>query len=158
MRTELVDVLEDVDEAKAHTQWFVLWPRQWRRYARSHGWRLEKLEESKKGKIPDGSGIYTLILQPGIAGHDSCSYLMYVGQALSLRRRFSEYLGKERRESGRPKISYFLNRYDGYVWFCYTTVGTRSLDKVEHGLLCAYIPPLNDQFTGRIGKVVRAFS
>ncbi len=83
---------------------------------------------------------------------------MYVGQAKSLQIRFSDYLAKERRLSGRPKIVYFLNKYDAYVWFCCTQVKKKSLNKVEDGLISAYLPPLNDQVAGSIGRVKRAFT
>ncbi len=156
MPTQLVD-LTDIDEAMAHELSFVLWPRQWKKYIRSHGWRLEKLEGSKKAAVPDAPGIYTLVLQPGIAGHCSCSYLMYVGQASSLRTRFGDYLAKEKRVSGRPKLFHFLNKYDGYVWFCYTKVAPKSLTNVENGLLSAYIPPLNERLPSIVSRVVRAF-
>ena len=156
MRTQFVDLTE-IDEAMAHRLSFVLWPRKWKKYVRSHGWRLERLEVSKRAMVPDAPGIYTLILQPGIAGHCSCSYLMYVGQAMSLRTRFGDYLGRERRESGRPKLFHFLNKYDGYVWFCYTKVAAKALNNIENGLLRAYIPPLNDQLPSEVSRVVSAF-
>jgi hypothetical protein len=154
---KVVDVLDEIKEFAAYRQEFTLWPRRWEEYASSHGWRLQRLKKSMKNKIPDGPGIYTLVLQPGIAGHNSCSYLMYVGKAVSLRTRFDDYLGKEKLESGRPKMFRFLNMYEGYVWFCYTTVRRSFLNKFENRLIYAYIPPLNDQITGRIGRIVRAF-
>ena len=82
---------------------------------------------------------------------------MYVGQTVSLRRRFGEYLSKERRESGRPKMFRFLNMYSDQVWFCFTLVDKASLDAVEDGLRDAYIPPLNDDFSGELSNVVGAF-
>ena len=153
----LNDLASEIDEIKKHRQGFILWPRQWREYTQSHGWQNEKLERTKVNQIPDSPGIYTLILQPGIAGHPSCSYLMYVGQAVSLQRRFREYLGKERLETGRPKIYYFLNKYNGYICFCYTIVASNLLDNVEDRLMSAYIPPLNEQYSGEIGRALGAF-
>lgn len=151
------DLLNKIDEMKKHTQVFTLWPCMWQGYTDSHGWRNEKLEESKVNQIPDSPGIYTLILKPGIAGHPSCSYLMYVGKTVSLRRRFRDYLGKERRKTGRPRIYYFLNKYGGYVCFYYTLVVNTLLDNVEDGLMNAYMPPLNEKYKGEIHMVRRAF-
>lgn len=151
------DLITSVNEAKAYSQSFILWPRQWQKYLSSHIWQPRKLERSRTNEIPDSSGIYTLTLHPGIAGHPSCAYLMYVGKAVSLRRRFSEYLGKERRESGRPKIFDFLHRYSPHIWFYFTIVESRSLTSVENRLLDSYLPPLNNQFKGKIGRVMRAF-
>ena len=152
------DLTSQVDEAKSYTQQFILWPRRWREYTQSHGWNSVQLDESKANQIPYSPGVYTLVLEPGIAGHPSCCYLMYVGKAVSLRRRFREYLGKEHREDGRPKIFYFLDRYDGYVCFCYTTVARAVLENVEGGLMNAYTPPLNEQYRGEISRIMRAFT
>ena len=70
---------------------------------------------------------------------------------------FREYLSKERKESGRPKLFRFLNIYPDQVWFCFTSVDAALLDNVENGLKNAYIPPLNDAYSGELSKVVGAF-
>ncbi len=153
-----VDIVRETDEMKSCIQHFTLWPRQWQTYTQSHTWQNERLETARAHHIPESPGIYTLVLQPGIAGHPSCSYLMYVGQTRSLRRRFQQYLGMERRQDGRPKISYFLNKYDHFVFFCYTLVSIETLDSTEQGLTNAYLPPLNEDYEGTISASVRAFS
>ncbi|MDG7044843.1 MAG: GIY-YIG nuclease family protein [Nitrososphaerota archaeon] len=150
------DLVDMINQAKVHEQRFVLWPQQWQTYTKSHQWRIQRLEESKKEQIPDVQGIYSLIIQPNIANHDFCSYLMYIGQSNSLRRRFNEYLTKEKEELGRPKIIDFLKRYNRYIWFCYTTDICGTLTDMEEALLSAFIPPLNSQIKGIVGKVVRA--
>jgi excinuclease UvrABC nuclease subunit len=155
--TTPVDIVRETDEMKGCIQHFALWPRQWGTYTQSHTWENEKLETANATQIPKSPGIYTLIIQPGVAGHP-CSYLMYVGKTRSLRRRFREYLRMERREDGRPKISYFLNKYDQFVYFCYTLVSIEALDVVEEGLMNAYLPPLNEEYEGTISSSVRAFS
>ena len=151
-----LDIRDVVNQAKTHEQRFVLWPLRWRTYTELHEWKIQKLEKSKKEQIPDGQGIYSLILQPHIANHNFCSYLMYIGQSNSLRRRFNEYLIKEKEELGRPKIVVFLRRYRYYIWFCYTTDIRGTLTDVESSLISAFIPPLNNQIKGVVGKAVRA--
>jgi hypothetical protein len=64
----------------------------------------------------------------------------------------------ERRQDGRPKITYFLNKYDQFISFCYTLVSMEALDNVEQGLMNAYLPPLNEEYEGAISTSVRAFS
>jgi len=151
-----VDLLE-VDLLRTHAKRFILWPRQWQTYSLTHKWTIEPLNKSKVKKIPTSSGIYTILLQPGIAGHISCSYLMYVGKTKSLRRRFGEYLRKERERTARPRISEFLTRYDNYVLFCYTLIDEKSLITIEEGLKNAYVPPLNKQYSGELGRTIGAF-
>jgi len=63
--------------------------------------------------------IYTLLIQPGIANHPACSYVMYVGPAVDLSKRFGDYLTKERLESGRPNIVEPLHVYENHVWLCF---------------------------------------
>lgn len=158
MVDEFVDLLDAMDEKAKHLIHFTLWPRMWKNYTNIHTWQTEKLEASKADQIPDAPGIYTLLLKPGIAGHCSCSYLMYVGKAVSLRTRFREYLGKERRPSGRPRIFKFLQKYDNYICFCFTEVDEALLEAIEDGLMDAYLPPLNVRYKGTMSKIMGAFT
>ena len=151
------DFIKETEELKAHVQQFILSPRQWATYTRSHNWWTRRLLPSNRRRIPYGPGVYTLILQPSIAGHPHCSYLMYVGRTKSLRIRFGKYLRSERGPLGRPKEVYFLNKYDEYVWFCYARHQMRLIKVVEGRLISAYLPPLNDEVEGIIGKARRAF-
>ena len=157
MPDSVIDIIQAQNEMLAHQYVFTLWPLRWTTYSEMHEWHLFRLADSEIGNIPDAPGIYTLLALPGIANHPLCSYLMYVGQTISLRRRFREYLGKERKESGRPRLFRFLNIYSDQVWFCFTPVDAAFLDNVENGLKNAYIPPLNDEYSGELSKVVGAF-
>lgn len=153
----VVDIIREQDDMKAHEQCFVLWPRQWQIYLDTHNWKIYRLDEIEKDRIPRRSGVYSLLIQPGIANHPACSYLMYIGQAKSLRRRFMDYLNERKRETGRPKIYRFLNKYKDYVCFCYTIVRKNDLTKVETNLLNAFIPPANDQYPVEIRRIIGAF-
>ena len=156
MSESSIDIIKkNVGEARLHSFNFTLWPQQWATYPGSHRWQLTKLVDSERDNIPDSPGIYTLLAMPEVANHPVCSYMMYVGQTVSLRRRFGEYLNKERKPSGRPKIVLFLDMYPNNVWFCSTLVQSSSLDLVETGLRDAYIPPLNYQFTGELSPIVK---
>jgi excinuclease UvrABC nuclease subunit len=153
------DIIAEQDEFKAHTREFTLWPRKWQACdsGQIQTWSTHRLATEEKKRIPDGPGIYTLLIQPGIVCHPACSYLMYVGQAASLKRRFGEYLTRERRAQGRPKIFRLLSKYSNYVWFCFTLVPRENLEEVETALISAFIPPCNDQLPAEIGSVKGAF-
>lgn len=156
MSESSIDIIKKkVGDAGLHSFFFTLWPQQWATYPESHQWQLTKLVDSERDNISDSPGIYTLLAMPEVANHPVCSYMMYVGQTVSLRRRFGEYLNKERKPSGRPKIFTFLDMYPNNVWFCSTLVQSSSLDLVETGLRDAYIPPLNEQFTGELSPIVK---
>ena len=152
-----IDIIQTQNEMRNHQHTFTLWPQRWETCSETYDWQITKLSCKDRGIVPNSSGIYTLLAVPNIAGHPACSYLMYVGQSKSLRRRFREYLSQERTESGRPKIFRFLNMYSDQVWFCFTLVHQSHLDAVENGLRDAYVPPLNDNYSGELSKVVGAF-
>ena len=54
-------------------------------------------------------------------------------------------------------VVHFLNVYDKYAWFCYFEHNQSKLDETEERLYNAYIPPLNSDFKGKMGKQVAAF-
>ncbi len=153
------DIIREQDELKAHTYKFALWKRKWQEFTPLivYNWQLVKLSVAEQGNIPDSPGIYSLLIQPGIATHPGCSYLMYIGKSVSLRKRFSNYLHSEKRETGRPKVFRFLNMYPDNVWFCFTGVSADQLKNVEDVLLETLIPPANDQLPASIRLVVGAF-
>jgi hypothetical protein len=158
----VIDIINQQNEKKAHEHQFVLWPRMWQDYSKvelTHNWHLHQLIKSEKVNIPIEPGIYTLLIQPGIASHPACSYLMYVGQASSLRRRFGEYLTSEKRKSGRPNIFRLLNMYENNLWFCYTLVSNDQLDMYEDALMASYLPPKNSpsRLTANMRPVMGAF-
>jgi len=144
--------ISELNDKAGHRHEFYLWPLKWRAYptTKIYDWTAVKLTRAEHGNIPDVPGIYTLLVQPGIAGHPATSFLMYVGRAKSLRQRFGNYLGPEKKATGRPKIFELLNRYPDNVCFCYTKVSSKDnyneadLYEVELALWEAYIPPQND--------------
>ena len=105
--------------------------------------------------MPQHAGVYSLVVQPRVAGHPACSYLMYLGKAKDLRRRFIDYLTVERRK--RPKIVGLLEKYRGYIQFFYSDVDEKELDSMEEQLINAFVPPCNARFTGEISTVKGAF-
>ena len=105
--------------------------------------------------MPQYAGVYSLVVQPGVAGHPTCSYLMYLGKAKDLRQRFIDYLTVERHK--RPKIVRLLEKYRGYIQFLYSGVDERELDNMEDRLINAFVPPCNARFTGEINTAKGAF-
>ena len=81
---------------------------------------------------------------------------MYVGKAVNLRKRFGDYLTRERME--RPKVVRLLEMYTGHIVFYYSTVDNKDLEKTEEQLLDAFIPPCNSRFTGVVQRARGAFS
>lgn len=156
----VTDIIKEQNEYKAHTLDITLWPKQWRGYAAhqaSFTWTLVRLEKAQRTSVPKVPGIYTILVQPGIADHPHCSFLLYVGKASDLHKRFGDYNTTERREVGRPKLFRMLNIYSDYVWFCFTPVAASELTKVEDVLIAAYMPHCNDDMPADLRPVVGAF-
>lgn len=153
-----VDIVEQ-DLLGSHRFTFWLVPQ--RRTAFAHAaaltWTPVHLSAAGKTTIPDTPGVYSLVLQPGIAHHGTCCYLMYIGKSDSLARRFSEYLKRERRPSGRPKIKRLLHKYPDHVWFHYAPVNSADMASCEDALIGAYLPPCNDQFPADVRAAIGAF-
>src|SRR5437870_4759989 len=96
-KRKIYDLLDQQDEIAKRRVEFVLSPKLWRSYRDTSikDWRVVELRKVRKSKVPKSSGIYTLLVQPRIARHSDCSYLMYVGKAVNLKRRFGQYLNTE---------------------------------------------------------------
>lgn len=153
------DLLDLQDEFKAHTYDITMWPRKWAEYEKDHGcdWQSIKLSREDDTDIPNASGVYSLVVQPSVACHPSCSYMMYVGKAASLRNRFRDYLNERKRRSGRPKIYRLLNKYYEYTWYCFLSLPGGDIDDIEDGLISAFVPPCNTQVPADISPARNAF-
>lgn len=150
-----VDIITPQDEFRLHCWDICLWPKRWKTSSVSLNWHIVALDDDGRSKVPKTTGIYSLVIQPEIAGHSGCSYLMYVGQATDLRRRFSDYLTTEREK--RPKIVRLLRRYHGHISFFYSMVDKKTLDNTEDELINAFIPPCNSRFKGEVQQGYGAF-
>jgi len=147
-----------------HVKNMILSPRQWAacQLPLRLRWRLVKFTEGNLEKVPKSSrGVYSFVLQPSIAEHPRCAYLLYVGQTeqQNFRKRYYQYL-QERRlgvaRSRRPHVADMLEKWDGYLWFCYASIEQKRLiESVEKILLTAYLPPTNKDFPGEISRARR---
>lgn len=157
MQASPVDLVASQDEYNKHVWRMCLWPAQWKTCG-SHlklSWNSIVLDSKNKADVPNATGIYSLLIQPGIAKHAACSYLMYLGQATSLRKRFGDYLTRERTK--RPKVVRLLEMYPGYIQFCYCKVDKTKLDHIEEQLYNAFVPPCNTKFSGELRRAIGAF-
>jgi len=161
-----IDIIEKEDKIKARTFEFVLMPDAWQDFQTNQTkypccWKTVKLDDKHilDPDLPEESGIYTLLVQPGIAEHPACSYLMYVGQTTNINRRFNDYLTTEKKTRKRPNIFRLLNIFDNKIWFCFTKVPREQLTDYEDTIMNAYIPPVNDdnRLPAEIRSIRKAF-
>ena len=158
----VVDVLEDRSQLKAHLWCFRMWPRKWAAYNLNvpFEWEIYPFQRDQISNIPRRPGIYSLVVQPGIAKHSECSYLMYIGKAeVTLQDRFRKYFYERDDPVGRPKILELLNRYDGYVHFYCSIIEERERIKdIEDALINAFLPPCNTDLPAETRHIAGAFS
>ncbi len=139
----------------------VLSPEHWKKFSSPSKliWGGTKFKPSNAKNVPDGkSGVYSFVVQPNIAEHPACAYLMYVGKAekQSLRTRFNQYFRHKTDTSRRTNISKMLRLWDKHLWFYFASVADLTkIDATEQALLNAYLPPVNDQYKGVVAKQLR---
>jgi hypothetical protein len=140
-------------------QYMILFPPAWAACALSVSlsWQVVPFDAARVKDVPDNQrGIYSFVVQPGIANHPACSYLLYVGQtARNFRVRYEEYLRDEAAgiEGRRPHISGMLCKWKGYLWFCYAHIEDESLiETTEDALLAAFLPPTNIEMPGKLNQ------
>ena len=149
--------------AEFHVKRMVLSPFQWSacRLPVALHWKAVRFTSRNRKQIPTNScGVYTFLVQPGIANHPCCSYLLYVGETKDqdFRRRYGQYLRDKRAsdESTRPHITEMLQKWDGFLWFCYARIDHNNLiEDVENALLTAYLPPANKDFPAKVSRKIR---
>lgn len=137
----------------------ILFPRAWAGFRPpvALSWQQVPFSPTRTREVPkDEGGIYSFVVQPGIANHPACSYLLYVGKTeRNFRVRYQEYLADLRAgmESRRPHIAGMLTKWDGYLWFCYAPIRDGSkIEETEDALIAAYLPPTNIEMEGKLRR------
>jgi len=121
-------------------------------------WSTVKFLKKEKPNIPDNQGVYMFVIDiEHVANLNNTSkYVLYVGQAQNLRKRFEDYFGY----ANGDEPSDFYKRCMVVIWkgildFHFFETGElndKDLTKVEFDLIDSIVPPLNQRFRGRILK------
>jgi hypothetical protein len=150
------------DLAEFHVKRMVLSPEHWKSFAHptALAWTSVKFTYANVATIPKTRGVYTFLVQPGIANHPLCSYLLYVGETSqqTFKGRYRQYLrdGRAGDKSTRPHITDMIEKWEGFLWFCYAPIkDNQIIVDVEDALLSAYLPPTNKDFPAEISKALR---
>ena len=108
--------------------------------------------------MPAAKGVYTFVVEPGIADHPAVHYLMYVGMTdkQDFRRRYAQYLREPSCEKRREHIAQLIEKWPNHLWFYYAELpqGPR-IGRLESSLLAAYLPPLNDEFPAEVRRTIK---
>lgn len=157
------DLIDEIDEAKTCLmQRVIFWPRRWQGFHPPAGirwdWKSVPFDENASAQVPnDEHGLYTFVLSPKVADHPMNHFILYIGKAdkMTLRQRFMSYF-QEMRKIKRPPICYVLNKYSGYIHFCFTKViNENEIESGEDSLLAALMPPCNSDFPAEVSQIIR---
>lgn len=156
---EIHDLISSGKEVAAHTWNLTLLPDAWEDYDENHScdWDCEDLNEENNEKIPEVSGVYNLVVEPEIACHPSCAYLMYIGETNDLNRRFYEYTREVEDEKGRPLVRTLLFIWEGYIKFYYIEVGENRRKDVQDSMIEAFRPRFNVEMESTVKQPQKAF-
>lgn len=143
----------------------ILSPKQWAALALPATpltWTAKRVSKTTAAMIPkDKKGVYTFVVQPGIADHPFCSYLVYVGKAggkEGFRGRYKKYLAERNQiDSLRPYVNRMMRTWFDSLWFCYAEIPDPHIVKTEDELLKAFLPPVNVEFPAEVSGAMRAF-
>jgi hypothetical protein len=139
---------------------FMLYPPFWRSYGypRKLTWQTVPFAVKRAPTIPDHAGVYAFLIQPGVAPILDVSYLVYVGETVSLKRRFRAYLNEAAGTDGaRIQLYALFKMYRRYVHFSYAELPAKERKAAEDALLLALTPPINKKLPATIAGAERAF-
>jgi hypothetical protein len=158
-----VDFCREVDEAKSCIiQRVIFWPKKWNVFNPPKDiiwkWKSVPFSCTNETKVPnDKHGLYSFVICPQIAKHPHYNLVLYIGKAedMTLRARFKSYFQDMKRVK-RPPICYHLNKYSGFINFCFTPVSNRDdIKQGEDSLLSAFLPPCNTDFPAEVSEIIR---
>jgi hypothetical protein len=112
-------------------------------------WQNIRLNAKNAASVVEKTGVYALVIRhdgPGLPPH---GYVAYIGQAgadrptRTLRTRFKEYVGNEKKRPKRPRVWSLLNKWEECLFFYFAPVDRNATDLklIEAKLNDAMMPP-----------------
>ena len=116
-------------------------------------WYRVKFEEASAREVPNNLiGVYSFVVEPGIAGLN-LAYLMYVGKTVeNFRTRFRKYLKHQVEEhTQRQAVQHMLRTWSDNLSFYYAPIADRDLVcPVEDALIIAFKPSVPRAYPARV--------
>lgn len=115
-------------------------------------WTEVKFKKENRILIPESKGIYFFLIKPTNSAllNESHKYILYIGQAKNLRRRYGEYF----RYASSKHASEQLKRYMVVIWRSHLyfnfiellSTNDDELTDIEYKLIDSIAPPFNKDF------------
>ena len=153
------DLIQSQDDLISHIYRAYLWSECWLTVndLGNLDWHTVSFDEANVGQVAEAPGIYSFIINPRITNHPH-RYLGYIGMTeRTLRERFNEYITESNNVKGRPKVLRMLNKWQGYIDFCYLVVQDQNISEIETRLNDAFLPPFNSDFSVDTNRIINAF-
>jgi len=122
----------------------------------SFEWHEIEFKKENKIRVPDKQGIYMFVAKPEKEHlvHMYHSYIMYIGQANNLKKRFDSYFHYKNNTEPHNQLKRIMTViWEKYLSFCYFVTNNleeKKLDMLEYDLIDTIIPPINNQFRAKI--------
>jgi len=144
-------ILADIKAKREGLYEFKLYPQLWScpklaAYYKGRKWQVVPFT-SPPPVLPASSGIYMFVVGPYCGDLKDHSYIVYVGKATNLRKRYSEYLQEKAGKCANPRerVVLVLNEFEDYLYFHYTSVPKNELTEAEALLKDNLTPFCNTQ-------------
>lgn len=121
-------------------------------------WMETLFDPANRTSVPEKQGIYMFVIRPSnqVLANFQHKYILYVGQTINLRQRFSTYF----RYINSTKPSDQLKRIMILIWegklqfhfFEAVNLSANQLTDIEFDLIDTIIPPMNNRFNAPIVK------
>ena len=165
-----LDLVRSTKKLKSEFAVFHMDIKRWRRFKSRHklDWQKVRFDKAGQSAVPQERGIYVFSVELEPSKLPIHGYMMYVGITghdavdANLRKRVGQYLGYQRRDSGRrPRMRYMLRNWRSDLFFNFAPLPNLNIDleKMEQAFISAVIPPVNrtDFDADLAGPVIAAF-
>ncbi|MCP5559933.1 MAG: hypothetical protein H7A55_19460 [Verrucomicrobiaceae bacterium] len=147
------------NKALSYCRRVMLWPEQWKAftYAKQLNWKAIKANSQSAKTLPESTGVYVFIIQPGIASLECAGIVSYVGETegQTLRKRCSSYFHQSEYDV-RPHIGEMMHLWKEHLQLFYVETDAADAVALENKLLSAFLPPFNRKFPGTFNKLAKS--
>lgn len=147
------DLVNQTKKYKAELYDFFLDLKKWRAFRSRYrlDWQKVRFDEAGQATVPKERGIYAFTAELSPAKLPAHGYILYVGitgdesEAANLYKRYGQYLANQRKEDGRPAVSFMLQNWAGDLFFNFVPLPNKTINlaRIESSFINALMPPTN---------------